>query len=345
MQKDFKKIKDIPKTQYLPVLPSGKKLGRRLYLKEVLNWLSKSFYISKPIISLTGGIVNNGFTDGDIDIVFLSPKREPQAEFRIYRAFPEEIRNRIHILYPHENNDLSLFTSNMPLYDLKFERRSGDEVFRLFKEINREEPPPLLFDSQDREDKEIHKQAALPEVKKSIDLKKISKDWLNKASYEDLKKLPKGFFSLSDHWRGKSMHGDLRIKQNEYLIGMTLLYQVEGVTKEPVTTLEQAEKLQWEQPRKFYPDMPTNAKIMAEEKATQPLIWLGMVKRVIPKGEVGATKDWPGVFNLYDFGMSYQGTKKPYFDEVWLDGQKFKKKRLVMRVLQVGEEWKEKPAE
>ena len=44
-----------------------------------------------------------------------------------------------------------------------------------------------------------------------------------------------------------------------------------------------------------------------------------------------------------DFGFAYPGVRKPYFREYFLDMKKFKKKRLVFRLIPVREEWKNKP--
>jgi hypothetical protein len=62
----------------------------------------------------------------------------------------------------------------------------------------------------------------------------------------------------------------------------------------------------------------------------------------VEPGFVGASRNLPGVFILDDAGMCYPGVKKPYFEEYFLDMERFKG-RAIKRLVPVGEEWEEKP--
>ena len=107
-----------------PVNPSGKTKGKEITLEEVLPFF-KSFYKTKPYVSLVGGLANNGKTVGDIDVFIRSKTEDVATEFRIFRMFPEELRSRIHILYPKEEDDnYGIYTNHIDLLDLKLEGRN-----------------------------------------------------------------------------------------------------------------------------------------------------------------------------------------------------------------------------
>jgi hypothetical protein len=109
-----------------PVNPSSVKSGKEITLEDILSYF-KSFYRAKPYVSLVGGLANNGKTEGDIDIFIRSNKEDIATEFRIYRMFPDELRNRIHILYPTDDNP-GVYTNYIDLFDLKLEGRNVKHV-------------------------------------------------------------------------------------------------------------------------------------------------------------------------------------------------------------------------
>jgi len=166
-----------------------------------------------------------------------------------------------------------------------------------------------------------------------------------------LSSLPKGFFSMQNHYRGKSVHTDLRIKANGHLDGWTIASQEKGAIKEPVSTIEEANK-QNNKPSnwKFRPDMPPTKHVFATPKPQHPLEWLTQVSDVHQEGEVGATRFEEGVFSGLDQGLIYFGTggkgshntNKPWFYEYFIRGKKFKGK-LVFRLLGAREGWKKIP--
>ena len=69
-----------------PVNPSGVELGEEIKLEEVLGYF-KSFYRTKPYVSVIGGLCTQGKTKGDIDIFILSEHRDLATEFRTTLLF------------------------------------------------------------------------------------------------------------------------------------------------------------------------------------------------------------------------------------------------------------------
>jgi ribonuclease BN (tRNA processing enzyme) len=178
-------------------------------------------------------------------------------------------------------------------------------------------------------------------------LSSIEKNFSQEEAMEILLEFPKGFFVIEDHFRGETLHGDLRRKMDGSLEGFTLIYQIEGQPGKDIETVEDAHKWQDSAPieklRKFFPGMEDHIVVIG--KATQPRIWLSICSHAFPPGSVGATRFEEGVFTLFEVGMSWDGIRKPYFIEIFLDGKVLKEERFVCRLLEVGAEWEEKPLE
>jgi len=144
-------------------------------------------------------------------------------------------------------------------------------------------------------------------------------------------------YVIQHHWRGRSVHSDLRIKVNDYLLGWTIMDQIKGVVKEPVTTLGLAKKydsqnifkIDWEKGvPKLRPGIKPGfkekyAELAAARKSPEPVPWLN-VEGVVPKGEVGATKEFPGVFHIIDKGYCEFGAQKSYYHEYFFSKGKLK---------------------
>ena len=111
-----------------PVNPSGLKIGEEINLEEILGYV-KSFYRTKPYISIIGGLCTQGKTKGDIDIFIRSAHRDTATEFRILRMFPQKYWSRFHFLYPYdEESHPGVFTNFMDIYDEKIEVISDPEL-------------------------------------------------------------------------------------------------------------------------------------------------------------------------------------------------------------------------
>ena len=138
-------------------------------------------------------------------------------------------------------------------------------------------------------------------------------------------------FVAQHHWRGKSVHTDMRFEMNGHLLGFTLADAFEGKVTEPVETPKQAADME-KRSEIWKVDWSTGApkkrgeaveKIWCDMKAKQPKGWLD-IKGVVPPGEIGATREFPGVFHVIDKGQVEHGAIKPYFVEMFLHGKKLK---------------------
>jgi hypothetical protein len=132
-------------------------------------------------------------------------------------------------------------------------------------------------------------------------------------------------FVVQNHFRGKSVHKDLRMESNDFLVGWTMASQIEGALKEPVETLDEAKKLDkhsadWD--KFFSSKFDPNTKIVSFKKSAQPKEWLTM-EGVIRPGQIGATKENEGVLDIFDKGEVEFLTQKPYFHEYYLHGRDF----------------------
>ena len=166
-------------------------------------------------------------------------------------------------------------------------------------------------------------------------------------------------FVVQNHFRGRSVHTDLRIGliPNKLLIGWTLSTQVEGMLKEPVTTLAQARevvrermeeysKINWHtgewatRPKQGARDL-VRAEIYSERKAPEPWEWLNVegATQAPREGErppVGGTRNFPGVFVILDQGDAEYGAQKPWFHEYFMHGRTMNY-RLIFRQLKLEE--------
>jgi len=84
-----------------------------IYLNDILNRF-KTFKTKSPWVYLVGGIVNHGYTYGDVDLL-IRGKPDKVLEFRIGRMFPPELAQRIHFLY--DENDYGPYTNYVEIFD------------------------------------------------------------------------------------------------------------------------------------------------------------------------------------------------------------------------------------
>ena len=181
-------------------------------------------------------------------------------------------------------------------------------------------------------------------------LPKISREELHELltddgkvhSYEELSFKKK--FVFQNHYRGKSVHGDLRFERDGHLEGYTLMHQVEGEIKEPVMNIQDG-KREDSDDKNFKINLKTGElkqeKIEIATKAQQPKVWLdiapgislsGMEAGVGKRPEPGATAKFPGVFTKIDSGTYEEGARKPQYFEYFLNGKVFNG-RYIVRVL------------
>lgn len=130
-------------------------------------------------------------------------------------------------------------------------------------------------------------------------------------------------FVAQNHHRGRSVHWDLRMEnlRKEFLIGWTINSQgPPGAIGEPVLTLAQARAVagdpralkvnvktgEWAQRLKRGARELVNVELLAERKARQPLAWLRLDGATEP-GAIGGTRNFPGVFLIWDRGTVEYG--------------------------------------
>lgn len=141
------------------------------------------------------------------------------------------------------------------------------------------------------------------------------------------------------HFRGRTAHVDFRyeLPNKRALLGFTINDQIPGAIKEPVTTIAQARALNAEAERYFKIDFNTgewaqrrkkgagevvNVMILSERKAAEPSAWIS-VEGVTDAGEVGGTRNYPGVFLVVSQGRLSYGAVKPWLHEYYPDGKGF----------------------
>lgn len=161
-------------------------------------------------------------------------------------------------------------------------------------------------------------------------------------------------YVLQNHYRGRSVHGDLRFElSREELVGWTLEYQIADIIEDPVETMVDAEDVPLDEAFKinletgFFKERRTRggdvrrASIRVSRKKPEPLEWLEF-EGVVPPKEVdpeaaGGTKEYPGVFHRVDSGQVFFGAQKPLFHEYFLDGDLFDpsegNSRILMRMI------------
>ena len=125
------------------------------------------------------------------------------------------------------------------------------------------------------------------------------------------------------HFRGKTLHLDVRMQVENELVGWTLLNQRPGALTREVTTLDEAERLA----RTFSIDGDAISKpfrwprqIQATPKCRHPLAWLDVQRLIVQPGDVGATAETPGVFYALDtpkveFGLQTAAFHEYFFTE------------------------------
>lgn len=177
-------------------------------------------------------------------------------------------------------------------------------------------------------------------------------------------------YVIQEHFRGKTVHLDLRLERENDLVGWTLLVELPDTIKEPITTIEQAKewneknltKIDWTtgeiRKRTIKGGVIRKANIRAVKKAVEPLIWLNdeslnrlnlfdlinnddieyFIEGVAPKGTPGSTANYPGIFLIVDKGIVEYGAQLVYFHEYFLSKGKLKEGRYCFRAIQKDEE-------
>jgi len=138
-------------------------------------------------------------------------------------------------------------------------------------------------------------------------------------------------FIIHNHWRGKSVHADLRLSHvnRQYLIGYTLDVQVPDIVRDPVLNMDRAREMTkkdelWKfnafdgtfKSRQTRVGMKKATSVLVQLKAPEPNEWLSF-EGVSERGSVGSTRDYPGVFLIVAKGNVEYGFRSGYFHEYW----------------------------
>jgi hypothetical protein len=151
------------------------------------------------------------------------------------------------------------------------------------------------------------------------------------------------------HARGKTAHTDFRIETEPGgdLIGYTIMNQVEGAIDKPIVTVDQAKKYLEDDRNWKYNPLTGNFQYKKTEQGIRkisvqtalkdigPNSWLN-INGIIPKGNVGATKNYPGVIVIAAQGKIEYGFREPYFHEYYVHNKNWPRggTRLVFRMLE-----------
>jgi len=175
-------------------------------------------------------------------------------------------------------------------------------------------------------------------------------------------------YVMQHHYRGSSVHTDLRIDLGAQLlddpdytmVGWTLLDEIQGLIREPVRTLEEARKLNardiwkidWHRGRfknhdqikaitpqdspeyNSIPDDNHRTQIEAVPKTPIPRQWLTIDTVLKPASSEHHRGDWNPVMSIVDTGRVWLGAQKPYYHEYFFESDKGRRwGRLVFRLL------------
>jgi len=283
-----------------PIRPGTKATGLRpIALDEVVQHFEKSMKLRAPIVHLVGSVCNKGVTENDIDLLISGPLDDGLRrviEFRLGRALPGELSQRASFL--HDPDLGGPFTNHLPLYDL------------------------VLVPHGDVAAREVIEMSAVAKADDPLmDL--------------PAKRGPRRV-ALQYHFRGKTLHGDLRMKLDDFLIGWTLLLQKPDLPQ--VKNVAEAKAAA----RTFDPEGSETNKdfvppegIQATPKKRQPVAWLHLEGDFIEPGEVGATRNLPGIIAPVTDAAKFVewGVQEPFFHEYFLTGGKKMVGRLMFRLL------------
>lgn len=142
------------------------------------------------------------------------------------------------------------------------------------------------------------------------------------------------------HFRGKSVHVDLRINVDDWLMGWTLLLQRPDSLTSPVDTVQKARALartfSVEGDRILKPFVAP-ARVLATPKGRHPLQWLEINRIVIDEGEVGATENKTGVVFAVDRPSVEFGLQAADEHEYFLSAGKHLSGALIVERIEEGD--------
>jgi hypothetical protein len=142
------------------------------------------------------------------------------------------------------------------------------------------------------------------------------------------------------HFRGKTLHADLRMQVKDFLVGWTMALQKAGAVPEVNTVAEArviADAFDVAGSRYTKPMMLPD-RIFAAAKSRQPTVWLDLGDVVVEPGGVGATRNEPGVYVEVATPQAEWGLQKPFSHEYFLTGDPKFSGTLTFRMLEGGDQ-------
>jgi len=283
-----------------PTNNSGKKTGRRIELSEVLEKL-ESFKIRNNALFLTGGLVSNGFTENDIDILVkepLSAELLHVIKFRLGRMLGPDLASRVSFLPDEFGGPIS---SSIAIGDFIFEMPKDRKIIRMDFPIAKQKDP--LVD-------EPFKKGPLDSV-------------------------------LQTHFRGKTVHLDWRIKSGkDFLTGWTLISQKPGSVKNDVEDVKESRRLSMgikPEGNKIFKPFLAPKNLLAEPKPRHPLVWADITGSVFNEGKVGASANKKGVIYLVEKPKVEFGIQNNMFHEYFVMGEAMKGQLRFRKLVSEGE--------
>lgn len=264
--------------QYAPINPGGERANAKdpVTLEEVLGCYAQPIALRAPAVYLVGSLCNQGKSENDVDVLVRGPFDEATRRVIEFRL-GRALPPRISRRLQFHGDELGgPFTRHVALYDLVLVPRSDRAVVEM--RLAKQDDPLLDLPSKGS--------GSRPAV-------------------------------LQYHFRGRSLHLDMRLQVADYLVGWTLANQRAGAVP-GVDSVAEAERIA----RTFSADgdryakpFRAPAKLFASPKSRQPVKWLGVRGEVFGEGEVGATRNEPGVIVAVDEPRVEFGLQQPFFHE------------------------------
>jgi len=113
--------KPFMKQELAPVNPSGAGAGKpKARVEDIFKYFNQQIILHKGAVVFTGGVINNGESDNDLDVLARIPSIDEllrRLYFRLIRSLPEghPLKESLHLI---GNDPSGPFTSFIPAYDL-----------------------------------------------------------------------------------------------------------------------------------------------------------------------------------------------------------------------------------
>jgi len=266
-------------------------------LAQVLDGMRKPIVLRRGVVTVTGSVCNQGATRNDVDVLIQGPMDD---------GLRKVVEFRLGRSFPATISQRLSF-----LHDPELGGPFTDHV----------EAFDLVLVPRDRHD--------------LIEMRAVEKAGDPLLDMPPKRGPRQAVFQY--HWRGKTLHGDLRFKVgSDFLVGWTLLLQKPGVPEaDTVANARDLARTFNADGGRYNKDMVAPEGIQATPKKRQPVEWLHVTGEHIEPGEVGATTNLPGIIVEVPGGPEFVelGVQKAWFHEYFLTGGDKLIGRLMFRQL------------